>query len=70
MSIMANILSRVLTQNQICTADILCETHALYVSREEFLETSDEMSEAQTRWAIDGAAPSFGQTHFCQRSIL
>jgi len=36
MSIMVNILFRVLTQNQTCTADSLYETQALYVNREEF----------------------------------
>jgi len=36
MPTMANILSRVLTQNQTCTADSLGKTQALYVNREEF----------------------------------
>jgi hypothetical protein len=40
---MANILSRILTQNQSHTADSLCETQALYVNLEEFYETRKEM---------------------------
>ena len=36
MPTMANILSRVLIQNQTYTIDSLCETHALCVNREEF----------------------------------
>jgi hypothetical protein len=48
MPTMANILSRVLTQNQTCTADSLRETQALCVHREEFSETSDGMSEVMS----------------------
>jgi hypothetical protein len=40
---MANMLSRVLTQNQPYTADSLYEAQVFYVNREELYETREEM---------------------------